>query len=115
MVTLKLLDESTIAERYDFLEYKIFPGGFYLKIKAYLKNTTELYIREYSDISERNYSFHWQTKEGDLITQWDNSPHYKNIPTHPHHKHTGDRILPSYEVTLKDVLNFIRIEIKPGK
>ncbi|WP_457613933.1 toxin-antitoxin system TumE family protein [Methanocaldococcus sp.] len=34
------------------------------------------------------YSFHWQDKNGDLIVRWDNAPHYRNIKTFPHYKHT---------------------------
>ncbi len=108
MVTLKLLDESEVIEKYDFLEYKIFPKGFYIKIKAYIKDNSELFIREYSDEYERNYSYHWQKKDGSLLIRWDNAPHYKDITTFPHHKHIGNKVLPSNENILKEVLEFIK-------
>ena len=33
------------------------------------------------------YAYHWQDREGNLICRWDNSPHWPNIVTYPHHKH----------------------------
>lgn len=62
---------------------------------------------EYFDQHERNYSYHWQDKTGKLLVRWDNSPHHKNIPTFPHHKHTGENIEPSFEITLPDILKVI--------
>jgi len=37
----------------------------------------------------------------------DNSPHHKDIETYPHHKHQEEKILPSYEITIQDILQFI--------
>jgi len=33
------------------------------------------------------YAYHWQDGEGRLICRWDNSPHWPEIATYPHHKH----------------------------
>ena len=60
------------------------------------------------------YSFHWQDKNGDLIIRWDNAPHYKNIKTFPHHKHTKNGVEESDEVCLEDVLKYIEKEINKG-
>jgi len=41
-----------------------------------------------------------------------NAPHYKNIKTFPHHKHTKKGIEESFETTLEDVLSVIEKKIK---
>ena len=40
------------------------------------------------------YAYHWQDKEGQLRSRWDNAQHWPDIPTHPHHKHimSGDKV-----------------------
>ncbi|WP_369750793.1 DUF6516 family protein [Methanocaldococcus sp. FS406-22] len=55
---------------------------------------------------------HWQDKNGDLIIRWDNAPHYKNIKTFPHHKHTKNGVEESDEVCLEDVLKYIENYLK---
>ncbi|MCX8027949.1 MAG: DUF6516 family protein [Thermodesulfovibrionales bacterium] len=86
---------------------EVFEGGFYIKIRALLTNNTELYIREYSDINERNYSYHWQSADGKMIMRWDNANHHKNIDTYPHHVHHTDNILPSCHISCEEILNHI--------
>ena len=80
-----------------------------MKIKADIKNNTELYIREYMSIGEENYSYHWQGKDGKLITRWDNAPHQK-VKTFPHHKHlsTGT-VVESFEINLEKVLKIVEL------
>ena len=104
---LELLNNSDFIIDFKIEEYKEFKDGFYVKISAFLSNSTKLIIREYSDSRDRNYSYHWQDKDSKLIIRWDNSPYHKNIKTYPHHKHQDDKILPSYEITIKDVLKYI--------
>ena len=104
MEILKWLDSSDIIARYDVIEYKTWETGRYYKIDIYLKNDTVVYAREYFDHNERNYSFHWQDKNGILIIRWDNAPHHIKIKTHPHHKHQTDEVTESYDITLDTVL-----------
>jgi len=37
--------------------------------------------------SSFKYAYHWQERDGRLICRWDNSAHWPEIPTFPHHKH----------------------------
>ncbi|KKO18398.1 MAG: hypothetical protein BROFUL_02904 [Candidatus Brocadia fulgida] len=82
-----------------------------MKIRADIKNNTELYLREYMRIGDEKYSYHWQEKEGKLITRWDNAPHQK-VKTFPHHKHLSDgTVVESYEITLEKVLKSIETKL----
>ena len=49
---------------------------------------------------------------GQLIIRWDNSPHWKNIKTFPHHKHEKNQILPSHRINIQDVIEEITKRLK---
>ena len=56
---------------------------------------------------EEKYSYHWQEKNGKLITRRDNAPHQK-VKTFPHNKHYPDgAVVESYEIRLEKVLKSI--------
>jgi len=112
MEIIESLKNSPIVSDFKILEYKTFPDGFYIKIFASLKDKSQLHIREYSDDTERNYSYHWQNDKNKLIIRWDNSPHYPGFFNAPHHKHVSGKVEPSSEVTLEDVLEVILKAIK---
>ncbi len=91
---------------------RVFDKGFYLKIVCSLVNSTTLYIREYVDAEQREYSYHWQDENGKLITRWDNAPHHKNIATYPHHKHLPNgEIKESFEITCYEIIKSIEEQI----
>jgi hypothetical protein len=55
-----------------------------------------LYFFGYHALGElRKYRFHWQTRDGNLISRWDNAPHFTSMKTFPDHKHTPIGTLPS--------------------
>ena len=108
MEILKHLENSQIVRKFSVLDYKVFTGGLYIKMKAELKDGSVLHIKEYSDVSSRKYSYNWQTPDGKLILRWDNSPHYKHVKTFPHHKHIDGGISESYTIVIEDVLEEIQ-------
>lgn len=64
-------------------------------------------VRETDKGLERlKYRFQY-TKGNEFIFRYDNAPHHKEIETFPHHKHVGDKILPSKEKNLLEVLKEI--------
>ena len=68
-----------------------------------------LYISEYftisGDVIKRDkYSYHHQ-KDNELLTRWDNAPHYKELPFFPHHVHRKNGVFESKEMPVDDVLN----------
>ena len=44
---------------------------------------------------------------GKMLFRYDNAQHHPEIASHPHHKHTPDRIAPSNMPSVKDILNEI--------
>ncbi|MEW5827552.1 MAG: DUF6516 family protein, partial [Chloroflexota bacterium] len=55
------------------------------------------------------YSYHWESKNGDLIRRWDNARHFPRLENFPHHVHdgkTGD-VTPGKLVNIFQVLDEI--------
>lgn len=107
MEIFKLINESPFIKSFEVLDYKKWQGGRYFRIKIILKNTTELFAREYLDENERDYSFHWQSADGQLIIRWDNARHHKHIKTYPNHKHIGETVEESRQTSLAEILSYI--------
>ena len=101
------LKQSSIVQKFEVLDYKRWRSGRYISLKIMLKGKSLLFAREYLDENERNYSFHWQDKNNKLIVRWDNARHHKDIRTYPHHKHTGETVTESFEISLGEVLAYI--------
>ena len=81
------------------------------KVKAKLKlfDGTALWIIEIRIAGKIEvYSYYWLRPDETIIMGWDNAPHHKEIVSFLHHKHVGNRIEPSQQMDINDVLNFIR-------
>ncbi len=111
MEITKYLDNSNIVKSYQILDFKTFETGFYFKISVELINTDKIFIKEYIDESERNYSYHWQDDKNNLIMRWDNAPYHKNIETFPHHLHNKNGIFENFDITILDILKTIEKSI----
>jgi len=111
MEILKSLDSAPFINSYDVIDYKTFGLGFYIKIKVILKDKSELHIKEYFNINERNYSYHWQSEQGTTIIRGDNAPHHRNITTYPHHRRESNSVVASNEITIAEILSHIEKRI----
>ena len=104
---LRSLDNSEFVISYKVLDFRENHYGFFLKLRIEFIDQTILFTKEYFSVDVRNYSYHWQDKNNELLIRWDNTPFHKNIETFPHHKHKDNLILPSDEIGLEDVISFI--------
>lgn len=87
---LELIDEETVKV---------------IRIRATLIDGSILFIHEIFRISSHKYSYHWQDRDGKLITRWDNSPHWKTVKTYPYHKHLADDVFSCRKMTISDVIS----------
>jgi len=73
----------------------------------------EFFIIESDNVNVIKYSFHWQTKNGQLIKRWDNAAHHPEIITYPHHLHDGIKnlVLPYEPVNLQAILSLISAQL----
>ncbi|MDZ7342263.1 MAG: DUF6516 family protein [candidate division KSB1 bacterium] len=78
----------------------------------YFIDNSILNFREYVNLMEGKivrytYSFHY-SQDQRLIFRYDNTPHYPQLSSFPHHKHLStDTVIACPEPTLKDILSEI--------
>jgi len=58
-------------------------------------------------ISIEKYRFHYMDKHSQMLFRYDDAPHHHELSSFPHHKHVGNRTVPSPQPDLKDVFNEI--------
>ena len=108
--TLESLQDELIKS-FEILDFKSGEAFYFLKIRAILIDDSLLHIKEYSSFESYFYSYHWQGSDGSLRIRWDNSPHHRDLPTFPDHKHVT-QLEESREMCLADVLQEIRQILK---
>lgn len=57
-----------------------------------------------SALKREKYRYHFMDREHRLIFRYDDAPHYPEIPTHPHHKHTPKGVVESKAPDLVEVI-----------
>ena len=98
-----------IIASYKVTKFEQFGGLQKLRAEIELIDGSSLFIREtVLGETRRKYAYHWQERDGKLITRWDNAPDWE-VATFPHHKHIGneDNVEASYERTLEQVMHMI--------
>ncbi len=91
--------------------------SYELRAAIFLRDGSKLYVKDYLyQDGSRKYAYQWQTKEGQNVGRWDNSPHWPNLKTFPHHFHNGQNL--SVENSnirnLESVLGYIRKQLAIG-
>lgn len=59
---------------------------------GYLLELNESIIFE-GEIRHLGYRYHFQDKEKNLLFRYDNTPHFPNLKSYPHHKHLKDGVI----------------------
>ena len=115
MEIFEFLENSKIIHSFELIDFKRWEDGQYLNIKIEFIDQSLLFVKEFYDRLSRNYSYHWQDKNNQLIIRWDNAPHYPEHVSFPHHKHVAGKLTESEEISLDDVLKVIEKELKRHK
>jgi hypothetical protein len=87
----------------------------HLRVRLMLADGSHLEFSEYmqcsptGEIAVITYSYHWADADDRLITRWDNTPHFPNLPGFPDHIHDGatGEVTPGQPMNIFDVLNAI--------
>ncbi len=111
MDVFRLLDQSPVVLSFDILDHRTWKTGSYIRLKAVMRDGSELAVREYVSETDRKYSFHWQSGDGTLRVRWDNAPHHPALSTHPDHKHVAGIAEASTQISLDDVLAEIQAQL----
>lgn len=87
----------------------------YLRARLALADGSQLECSEYmqqsaaGEIVVITYSYHWADANSQLITRWDNTPHFPGPPGFPDHRHDGapGEVTPSQPMSIFTVLDAI--------
>ena len=66
---------------------------------------SSLTFSEQLPTSRGKYRLHYMDPLQQLVARWDSAPHFPDLPTFPHHKHTPDGVEASNPVTLLEILD----------
>ena len=67
----------------------------HLRARLELADGSQLEFSEYmqrspaGEIAAITYSYHWADANNQLLTRWDNTPHFPDLPGFPDHIHDG--------------------------
>ena len=87
----------------------------YLRARLALADGSQLECSEYMQRSSAGeivvitYSYHWADANNQLITRWDNTPHFSDLPGFPDHSHDGatGEVTPGQPMSIFTVLDEI--------
>ncbi len=91
--------------------FRVVGASYELRAVLVLKDGSRLFVKDYVFLDgTRKYAYHWQDSTGQLISRWDNAPHWKEVKTFPHHRHVERESQVEFSPvrTLEDVLKFVR-------
>ena len=80
-----------------------------LRIRLRFKNgalleINEALIVENGALKTLGYRYHLQRADSELMFRYDNTPHFPDLPSYPHHKHLSDAVIAASKPDLLDVL-----------
>jgi len=65
----------------------------------------EAIVIEANQIKHLGYRYHFQDQQNNLIFRYDNTPHFPDLKSFPHHKHLKNKVEDSDEPLILDVIN----------
>jgi len=78
---------------------------------GYLLELNESIIFEV-DVRHLRYRYHFQDKEKNLVFRYDNTPHFPNLKSLPHHKHLKDEVIATDKPPVVSVIREARRQAK---
>jgi hypothetical protein len=91
------IEEILTVERTNLRIRLRFENGALLEIN-------EALIIENGELKTLGYRYHLQSADNKLLFRYDNTPHFPDLPSFPHHKHLRDAVVASSKPDLLDVL-----------
>jgi hypothetical protein len=71
---------------------------------GYLFELNEAAIVEVDQFRRLNYRYHFQNSQNNLVFRYDNTPHFPDLESFPHHKHLSNDVVSSDEPSVIRVI-----------
>ncbi|WP_055073853.1 toxin TumE [Pseudanabaena sp. 'Roaring Creek'] len=76
----------------------------------YLLSISEALVVVGDQITAIDYRYHFQDGQNNLVFRYDNTPHFPNLSSFPHHKHLIDRVIacaqPNIAMIIQEAIAF---------
>ena len=100
------------AENYS--EEILTPERANLRIRLRFDNGALLEINEAlvvanDELTTLGYRYHLQRANNELVFRYDNTPHFSDLSSFPHHKHLHDKVVAASKPDLLEVLQEARV------
>ena len=76
---------------------------------GYLLELNEAAIVEAGHVKHLSYRYHFQDRENNLVFRYDNTPHFPDLKSFPHHKHLSDKVDAVEEPSILNVIEEARL------
>ena len=78
----------------------------------YLLSISEALVVVDDQITTIDYRYHFQDGQNNLVFRYDNTPHFPNLSSFPHHKHLIDRVIacgqPNIAMVIQEAIAFLK-------
>jgi hypothetical protein len=74
-------------------------------LKGHLLEINEAIVYIKPSFKHLNYRYHFQDEKNNLIFRYDNTPHFPDLDSFPHHKHLPDHVMPAKQPKIYELLN----------
>jgi hypothetical protein len=78
-------------------------------LSGYLLELNEAAIVEAGHIRHLGYRYHFQNSQNNLVFRYDNTPHFPEINSFPHHKHLKDNVVAVDKPSILKVIEEARL------
>ena len=67
---------------------------------GHLLELNEAVIFESGHINHLSYRYHLQDQQNNLVFRYDNTPHFPDLDSFPHHKHLPDKVVSAKKISI---------------
>ena len=71
---------------------------------GHMLEINESIIGEKSEIIHLGYRYHFQDAKNNMVFRYDNTPHFPELDSYPHHKHLSDGVIPFDQPSMVEVI-----------
>lgn len=71
---------------------------------GHMLEVNEAVIGEADHLRHLGYRYHFQDRQNNLVFRYDNTPHFPQLETYPHHKHLYDTVIPFDHPSIIEVI-----------
>jgi len=104
--------EGVYVERYEEEILTVNRINLRIRIRfqtGHMLEVNESIIGQKDQIIHLGYRYHFQDTKNNMVFRYDNTPHFPELETYPHHKHLPDGVIPIDQQSIIEVIEEARL------